>query len=262
MASINNIKDLVSAYEKYLKEPTYKGKLTEISEREVQSKSEIPLIEVSEHFDSEDNGQSRKILFIGFNPSGADLKYYSKHNTCKPNDVLIYKGNSNYYEAMNNFANDCGFNCYSELDVLGVVRKTQSDVVVHFMDNTSLYTTMLDIFLDAVKGIAPSVIIVANAFVRKLFIAKANSLHCRPKKEDPVVRKLRNNHDLIHFYNRITLLANNNNGGYKLYIDKEPSFQLFFSCMLSGQRAIDLGNRENLIWLVRNYLMKGYGMKI
>lgn len=269
MATIKTSEDLVKAYKDYLVKLDRKKELNDISERKIQNNEEvIPLIEVSGHFNSASNDQSRKILFVGFNPSGADLEYYRQNNNPlspgKPDDVLIYDGDSNYYKTMESFAEDCKDpkDCnsiiYSVLDVFGIVRKTQSAIVVHFLNNPSLYTPMLDIFLNAIKGINPTVIIVANAFVRKLFIANTTKLHCSPKRKDPVVDKLRENikenKDLKRFYDRFTLSPNVKNGGYTLSFDNE-TFQLFFSCMLSGQRAIDLGNRENLIWLIKNYII-------
>ena len=113
---------------------------------------------------------------------------------------------------------------------------------------------MLNIFLDAIFGLKPSVIVVANAFVRKLLLAGTKKLQCVPISKDSVIKKLGKSNELKVFYNRFTLSPNNKNGGYTLSIDGKFKCQLFFSCMLSGQRAIDLGNRENLVWLVKNYL--------
>lgn len=272
MATIATLKDLEKAYNGYLstlkKTGNYYSTLVRISERPISSPC-VPLIEISENFNP------KKILFVGFNPSGADIDYYKNNNKSK-DDVLIYTGESPYYKAMKEFADLCGSVTYSELDVLGIVRKTQSAVVEDFLGKTalSLYAGMLNIFLDAIKGLRPSVIIVANAFVRKLLIAGTDpiNLHFPSLIPDGTLKKLQkltistNSPNLSSFYSRFELKKDSVYGGYTLTIDKgeadKVKCHLYFSCMLSGQRAIDLGNRENLIWLVRNYLIKKHGMKL
>lgn len=270
MGKIENTNELVERYQTYLRTLSQKNALVSISERKQKGQECIPLIEVSNKFNPNDT-----ILFVGFNPSGADIDYYKNNNKSK-NDVLIYTGESPYYKAMKEFADLCGSVTYSELDVLGIVRKTQSAVVEDFLGKTalSLYAGMLNIFLDAIKGLRPSVIIVANAFVRKLLIAGTDSinLHFPSPKPDGTLKKLQNLYistnspNKSSFYSRFELKKDSVYGGYTLTIDKskadEVQCHLYFSCMLSGQRAIDLGNRENLIWLVRNYLIKKHGMKL
>lgn len=263
MATIATLKDLEKAYNGYLstlkKTGNYYSTLVSISERLISSPC-VPLIEISGNFNP------KKILFVGFNPSGADTTSYLGNKK----DVFIYRGKSSYYLAMESFAKECGYKEYSELDVLGIVRKAQSAVVEDFLGKTalSLYAGMLNIFLDAIKGLRPSVIIVANAFVRKLLIAGTDpiNLHFPSLIPDGTLKKLQkltistNSPNLSSFYSRFELKKDSVYGGYTLTIDKgeadKVKCHLYFSCMLSGQRAIDLGNRENLIWLVRNYLIK------
>ena len=232
MATIATLKDLEKAYNGYLSTLKKTGNyrtLVSISERTIPFPC-VPLIEISENFNP------KKILFVGFNPSGADTTSYSGNKK----DVFIYRGKSSYYLAMESFAKECGYNEYSELDVLGLVRKTQSKVVKNFLNNPSLFSDMLDIFLDAIVGLKPSVIVVANAFIRKFLLRDVINV---PKLKNPVFDA---------FYNRIKIFQIPGNLRYELSIDGRDPFPMYFSCMLSGQRAIDLGNRENLIWIVKN----------
>ena len=232
MATITKLEDIKKAYEGYLSGTKSGGdyrKLENFSERAISTPN-VPLIEISDKFHSE------TILFIGFNPSGADTNSYAGNTA----DVFIYSGNSPYYQAMESFAKECGYEGYSELDVLGLVRKTQSEVVKHFLNNPSLFSGMLNIFLDAIFGLKPSVIVVANAFVRKFLLRDVIN-----------VPKLKRQ-DFNSFYNRIKISRMPGKLRYELYIDGQGPFPEYFSCMLSGQRAIDLGNRENLIWIVKN----------
>ena len=62
------------------------------------------------------------------------------------------------------------------------------------------------------------------------------------------------------FYNngsspKFKLVDNKTFGGYT-FSTGDLETQLYFSSMLSGQRALDKGSWENLVWLIRNYLKK------
>ena len=213
----------------------------------------IPYIELSK---LQDPGST--ILFVGMNPSGADVSWYYKNNG-KGDKVKVYKNMSPYYLAMENFARECLGSLdenkyYSELDVFGIVQGTQAIIEKHFLGNPQLYLDMFRLFLRTIVELNPKLIIVTNAFVRRLLM-RGND----PK--DVLKNKKYDNFYFNGSIRRYILERDNLYGGYKLVIgDKE--FYLYFSCMLSGQRAIDLGNREILIWLVRNYLIKKHGMKL
>ena len=107
---------------------------------------------------------------------------------------------------------------------------------------------MFEIFLEYVKKVNPKVIIVANAFVRK--VLKRDDINFVNQNDDNLYKK--RGGDV-----KFKLERNPNYCGYTFTIDptgKSVSFQLFFSSMLSGKRALDIGSRENLVWLVNNYL--------
>ena len=195
------------------------------------------------------------------NPSGTNIKHYSDKNN-NPDDVYIYDGDSKYYKAMTSFAFDClkgyqkwGVNeeedakdKYSVLDLFGIVQSTQKVIQDDFLKNPGKYSGMFDIFLEYVKKVNPKVIIVANALVRKV-LQRNTDINLDNQYYD-IFYKRRGN---VKF----KLERNPNYGGYTFTIDptgKSVSFQLFFSSMLSGQRALDKGSWENLVWLVGNYL--------
>ena len=137
---------------------------------------------------------------------------------------------------------------YSVLDLFGIVQSTQKVIQDDFLKNPDNYSEMFDIFLQYVKKVNPKVIIVANAFVRKVL------------KRDDDINFVNQKYD--NFYKiggdvKFKLERNPNYGGYTFTIDptgESARFQLFFSSMLSGQRALDKGSWENLVWLVNNYL--------
>lgn len=217
--------------------------------------NKIPCIEVSKRL-----FKDSPILFVGMNPSGTNIKHYSDKNN-NPDDVYIYDGDSKYYKAMKSFAFDCligyqkwGVNeeddeKYSILDLFGIVQSTQKVIQDDFLEKPYKYSGMFDIFLQYVKKVNPKVIIVANAFVRK--VLKRDDINFVNQNDDNFYKK--RGGDV-----KFKLERNPNYGGYAFTIDPTTnasvSFQLFFSSMLSGKRALDIGSRENLVWLVNNYL--------
>lgn len=209
----------------------------------------IPCIEISSKIFT-----NSPILFVGMNPSGADIKHYHDNNK-KPDEVYIYRGKSSYYEAMHDFANKClkkGVNDevpfdgeYSVLDLFGIVQSTQKEIQNDFLKYPSKYAKMFDLFLKYVEMVNPKVIIVANAFVRRVLRDKYLNVN-DDKKYGTFYYNLSGNL-------KYKLEDNHDYGGYTFTING-ASFQLYFSSMLSGQRALDIGSRENLIWLVSNFL--------
>ena len=218
----------------------------------------IPRIEISNRM-----YEKSPILFVGMNPSGADYDHYMAycmhHKREAIPDVFIYCGDSPYYETMEKFASECleetveegnVSHKYSELDLFGIVQSTQAVIQEHFLQYPQHYVAMFDLFLKYVKIINPKVIIVANAFVRKILLRDKDLKLDTTKYKD--------------FYGdnrkskfKIEEKVNDNYGGHTFTINTEGgsyTTQLYFSSMLSGQRALDLGSRENLVWLVRNYL--------
>ena len=209
----------------------------------------IPRIEISNRM-----YEKSPILFVGMNPSGADCDHYKDyceyHEESEIPNVFIYCGDSPYYETMKKFASECleetveegnVSHKYSELDLFGIVQSTQAVIQEHFLQYPQHYVAMFDLFLKYVKIINPKVIIVANAFVHKVLqMAKEHGQKFNSFYEDSGKA-------------RFNLINNTHFGGYRFSIDIFET-QLYFSSMLSGQRALDLGSRENLVWLVRNYL--------
>lgn len=192
---------------------------------------EIPYIEISNRMIKES-----PILFVGMNPSGTDTASYIDNT----NDVFVYDGGSPYYKEMAKFAEKClGFeDGFSELDLFGIVQSSQSIIQQDFLERPDCYKGMFDLFLKYVVILQPKVVVVANAFVRRIL--------CKEFINDP---------KFTSFYStNFSLTDNDQFGGFTFTIN-EFSTQLYFSSMLSGQRALDLGSRGNLIWLVKNYLM-------
>ena len=106
---------------------------------------------------------------------------------------------------------------------------------------------MIDIFFKTILRLRPKVIVVINAFVGRCFKGTQSSEVPTPDGR---------------FQDWIKLTPSEEFGGYDITITKPESTEgnepltthIFFSSMLSGSRALDCGSRENLAWIVRNYL--------
>ncbi len=195
---------------------------------------EIPCMELSDK-----QYEGRPLLIVGINSGGSDRKHYSGNK----DDVFVYGGDSPYYREMAEFAEKClGFkDGFSELDLFGIVQGNQSVVREDFLENPNYYKEMFELFLKYSVLTRPKVIIVANAFVCRIL--------CRDKA-------LNLDQSKYHYFYKNTeysLVENDQFGGYTFSTLGFKS-QLYFSSMLSGQRALDNGSKDNLIWMVRNYM--------
>lgn len=206
---------------------------------------------------------SSGILFVGMNPSGADESHYEANNKDKSNrkrkdEVYIYEDiDTPYFKAIKQLLAEIHKNGdntihakYSVLDLIGIVGKKQNVLQDEYLgkEYESLYNDMIAVFFKTILHLRPKVIVVINAFVGNCFKGKRSkefpSPDCRIKEW---VKKLSPCEKF---------------GGYEINIakpesteDNEPlTTHIFFSSMLSGSRALDCGSRENLAWIVRNYL--------
>ena len=204
---------------------------------------------------------SSGILFVGMNPSGAHESHYNakkQSNGKWKEDVYVYEDiDTPYFKAIKNLLatiHKNGDNTihakYSVLDLIGIVGKKQNEMQDEYLgkEYESLYNDMIAVFFKTILRLRPKVIVVINAFVGNCFKGKRSkefpSPDCRIKEW---VKKLSPCEKF---------------GGYEINIAKPESTEgnepltthIFFSSMLSGSRALDCGSRENLAWIVRNYL--------
>lgn len=195
---------------------------------------EIPCIEISNRL-----CEGAPLLFVGMNPSGTDKKSYSRNKE----DVFVYGGDSPYYREMGEFTEKC-LGCtdgFSELDLFGIVQSNQSVVREDFLENPDYYKEMFELFLKYLILTQPKVIIVANAFACRVLCRDTDLKLCEPE------------YDNFYKNAKYSLVTNDQFGGYT-FSTKGFKAQMYFSSMLSGQRALDNGSKDNLIWMVRNYL--------
>lgn len=203
---------------------------------------------------------SSGILFVGMNPSGTDKDHYhnkSQHNAKRKEDVYVYEDiDTPYFKAIEKLLAEIkngeiikDVNS-SVLDLFSVVEKKQNVLQDEYLGkkNECLYNAMIDIFFKTILRLRPKVIVVINAFVGRCF--KGSQSSEVPLSDGRIKEWVKKLSPCEKF------------GGYEINIakpesteDNEPlTTHIFFSSMLSGSRALDCGSRENLAWIVRNYL--------
>ena len=214
-------------WKKYKK--IFAGRQTPITQREKISDAAIPYVEYYDCFSA-----NTEILFVGSNPSGTDSGYYKANNPSN-SEIIEYNNirNTRYYKEYAKIADRIGVteSKISVMDLFGIVQSKQSvienDYAAAISSSPNPYTEMIQIFLEVVKELKPKIIIVANAFVRRVLLSELQG---------------RMSWDCGY-------------GGYHLIVDGFCA-KVYFTSMLYGNRALDQGNRENLVWIVQRYLNK------
>lgn len=187
------------------------------------------------------------LLIVGCNPSGiAKHHNYRKPVPCYENPdcknfyiINTYPlANDPYTYAIEDFAKKCGYGQnYYKMDFIGIMRKEQrvlEDDMNNGLHNT-LYAKLFEIFVDTVIALKPEKIVIVNAFISNLI--------CDRKKK---YKNIINGH--------VSIGPNRNQkGGLPVSFSingKVFDSTIWFSSMLSGQRALDNGNKGLLIWAV------------
>ncbi|MBV9349792.1 MAG: hypothetical protein JO026_03505 [Patescibacteria group bacterium] len=198
-----------------------------------------------------DNFKQGGILFIGMNPSfnpqgmrkiirGTQFEkispdiFYAWHTAAtSPDqvDALIRLGRLvhveyAFFKRMHEIAKECKTH-FQHIDLF-VYRQTKQNEFLRLVRDkkrvlNELGQDQLTIFLEALKEICPAVIVVSNA----------------------------GSCGIIRDYFKSKLTWDEKRGFHWLSLDGER-MPIFFSSMLSGQRALDTGSYERLKWQIRN----------
>lgn len=183
------------------------------------------------------------ILFIGINPA------FSKRRSevIKNKDIEFYPCISDetkditYFEKFKDVASYCNNAEWSHLDLF-FMRETNQEVIEKLSyDNVDFLQAQLDITFEIIKRASPKIIVVSNSLASEFFGK-------RKQKHLPHFDKIWMGFDLdfkTDFDNEL--------GTYKIKIGEKDT-PIFFSGMLSGQRALDLGSLERLKWQIKRIL--------
>jgi hypothetical protein len=184
-----------------------------------------------------------KILFLGINPSFRENhdKVYGFNCISFENEIIEVNDNERYkyYKIFNQVAKDIP---WTHFDVFPFREKNQNNLTT-FIENKELKKIMESFVLLAKQIIEesnPSLIVVSNAYLRRTFIGNVN---------DNI-----NSEKLILFNTEFS----DKLGTHFIQDGKLKNTPIFFTSMLSGQRALDTGSRERLEW----HIAKVYEKKI
>ena len=208
-----------------------------------------------------------EILFVGVNPSFIDLDksihfvkvncikndstaYLSKLNkvdfeslfydldsvnsNVKPlGDIhKVFRQNYPYFKKFNHIAQQLNINI-AHIDLFPVRETSQKLVAKLLSQNQDFTNACFEIFLSALKQFSPRVIIIENSFIRDLLI---NSSH-------PEIRNYFPSYDFKSF--KLSEVGTPIN---------KYGMAVYYTSMLTGQRAIDLGSYNRLLWSLSKFL--------
>lgn len=226
------------------------------------------------------NIKSQPLLFVGFNPSYDDdnkalqlsddnvlddkleiKKAIEDERTAQRGNAEIKKERYGYYSVFPEISEAIGFGKedWNHIDLLPFRQRAQSGLIGDFQLDTSFsewfngYTAKKElirdcvgIFLSFIEYLRPKVVVVVNGFISKLIIQHTGSYYLNNFKSVKV-----NAHDVK---NVLSLHLPSSPDKDNRFIRIENKYPLLLSSMLTGQRALDLGSRERLIWNIEQVL--------
>lgn len=165
------------------------------------------------------------ILFIGINPSFTG-KYLERTESDFYHNEQVGEVYS-YFKKFQDISRKTGI-AWSHLDLLYIRETNQKNVENIFSnENGKLFITkQLELSKNIIEQSKPKVIVVSNTFARRLFSVDFK----------------------VEFDENI--------GTYKIQNEELKDTPVFFTSMLTGQRAMDLGSYERLVWHIKQVLGK------
>jgi len=172
-----------------------------------------------------ENLEEDALLFIGINPS--EVKDLTKKYTVTYKNGIYWVGEKfkdeyPFYQHFNELS--CGMK-WSHLDIYFCCNKKQKDL--ENMEGSEFLTEQFNISKEIIQKLAPKIIVVGNAYASCLM---RKNFNCK---------------------------LDNDIGTYR--IKELNNAPIFFSGMFTGQRALDVGSRERLIWHIKYVICKTMG---
>jgi|SRR5690554_104090 len=200
-------------------------------------------------FQYDEDETNSDLLFIGINPSYTEKHEKNEHyrGTYDRNDNRSYfKPFSEINREINNA--EVGYNgIYTHIDLL-VFRETNQKQVNELMrteEGCGFLIEQLEIAKNRLIHISPKVVIVSNAKAAEL-MGKNRFFNDKTGEE-------------LGIWMGLDFVFDEEFGAHKVtnVPELENSYFLFTS-MLSGQRALDLGSKERLIWQIKRIFKNAY----
>jgi len=174
------------------------------------------------------------ILFLGINPS------FTKNSSSNDYKNIFYElpkdSKATFYTKMRELTEDININ-WTHFDIL-FIRETQQRNVRKLIRNNNYKNFIenhLKISKKIIESVQPKIIVVSNTLARDLMRIKINNLGMNYK---------------FIFDDHI---------GTERIINTRNSLEntpVFFTSMLSGQRALDIGSYNRLKWHIKNVITK------
>lgn len=181
---------------------------------------------------------TNKVLFIGINPSFREThdNPYGFNNFHYENEI-IETPSEDRYSYFKIFEKICSSNEWTHFDIFPFREKNQSKLTD--LINKPFFKDFLKSFALFSKEIIiesrPKIIVVSNAHLRRFFSQENESSN---SYEFSLFK--------THFSNEI--------GTHVIDENSLKNTPVFFTSMLSGQRAMDVGSRERLEWHIKKLL--------
>jgi hypothetical protein len=183
------------------------------------------------------------ILFLGVGASDGEKKASEgkkKSDTCIEKDSVQYETKDgrdtyDYYKPMRRITEETGFDNWSNIDITLFRETSQKKLVPFFRKFPDIMEEQLKLAGEMIKATEPKIIIVSNALVRDVL----NDIHGKYKIKSGFC--FDEDEKTMGKY-----------GTPKIRSPKElEGIPVFFTSMLSGQRALDNGSFERLIWHIK-----------
>jgi hypothetical protein len=188
---------------------------------------------------SQDTLYKGGLLFLGVGASDGEKKASDgkkKSDTCIKKDHVQYetqKGRDSYayYKPMRKITEETGFDNWSNIDIT-LFRETSQKKLEPFFRKFHVYMEeQVKLAIEMIKATEPKIIIVSNALVRDVL----NDIHGEYKIKSGLC------------FDKDEKLGTPRISSPK----KLEGIPVFFTSMLSGQRALDNGSFERLIWHIK-----------
>jgi len=176
------------------------------------------------------------LLFIGINPSIDKGNSVSERIFC---DNSPENQSHPYFKKFPNVAERAGL-AWSHFDLLGIRNTNQSEISKFLKDSNSnsneskFVTEHLKISKEIIIAAKPKIIVVSNTLARDLM-----GYDNKPNKYKRVCMDFN-----FEFDDKI--------GTYRITNNDLDGTPIFFSSMLTGQRALDIGSFKRLMWHVNH----------
>lgn len=190
--------------------------------------------------------KNKKVLFVGLNPSYRENDNFKNDLDMKSFDAFLCKEDS-YYKKFHEISNECGIKDNWTYTDLCYYRETEQSTTNQILKEEPIgrgfIWDQIQISKNIIENLEPKIMIVCNTMARKFF-----------GKEKTQKKDGKWDNEWMNY----TFKFDDNIGTDRIINEDShlKNVPVFFTSMLSGQRAIDNGSYERLIWHVKQVLKK------